>query len=406
MLQIEIHSCSHDNELNKQYGECHMMILHGHEITEYLGDIIRLRLDVFGEYPYLYEGTAEEEFEYIEETYIKIPESVVCLVFDNERVIGAATGVPLNKTRTKVHLPLVKAGYNINDIFFLGELVLEKEYRGLKLGQQLYQSFENYVKNNTKCDTVAFYEVERSLNDPLKPSNYISRDSYWLKQGFFKHSELKTEGQWKIIGDKEETFHPMVYWLKSIGQIKIVTVDSPQQDVLRQKTEAIMPEEMSLAIEIGDKLNLALKPYMPAAGLAAPQIGINKSVFIFSYDRDPKNMEVVINPEFVPLEDTVLEGWEGCFSVLLSDNVRMLARLPRYERIRASYLNVKGESVERILEGFAAKVFQHEYDHLQGIECIDKKDAIVKSFDTKEEMMNFLADVKKEDSKRYTKPKD
>jgi len=64
-----------------------------------------------------------------------------------------------------------------------------------------------------------------------------------------------------------------------------------------------------------------LKPYLPAAGLAAPQIGISKSVFIFSFDRGPKNLEAVVNPRFVPIEDTKVEGWEGCFSVMLSNGI-------------------------------------------------------------------------------------
>jgi peptide deformylase len=56
------------------------------------------------------------------------------------------------------------------------------------------------------------------------------------------------------------------------------------------------------------------------------------------------------------------------------------------------------------LEGFAAKVFQHEYDHLQGIENIDREDAIVQAFDTKEELLSFMQQVKKEDSVCYKKP--
>ena len=70
--------------------------------------------------------------------------------------------------------------------------------------------------------------------------------------------------------------------------IKIVTVDSLEKEVLRQKTEEIYEDELPLAKEIAEKLFAALQPLLPAAGLAAPQIGISKSVFIFSFDRDPK----------------------------------------------------------------------------------------------------------------------
>ena len=187
--------------------------------------------------------------------------------------------------------------------------------------------------------------------------------------------------------------------------IKIVTVDSPLQHILKNKTEEIQADELLLAQEIVEKLFLALQPYLPAAGLAAPQIGISKSVFIFSFDRDPNNLEGVINPYFIPVGDTKIEGWEGCFSVILSNGTWKLAKVPRYESIKVQYLSVEGEKIEKILEGFAAKVFQHEYDHLQGIENIDREDAIVRDFTTKEEMLSFMQQVKKEDSIRYKKPK-
>lgn len=187
-------------------------------------------------------------------------------------------------------------------------------------------------------------------------------------------------------------------------ELKIVTVDSPLKDVLRKKTVEIGENEFGLAREISEKLLLALNPYLPAAGLAAPQIGISKSIFIFSFDRNSENLEVVINPSFTPIGNKQIKGWEGCFSIILSDGVWKIANVPRYQTIKATYLNLKGEMVEKTLEGFAAKVFQHEYDHLQGIENIDREDAIVKTFDTKEELMAYMQEIKKEDSAHYNKP--
>ena len=102
--------------------------------------------------------------------------------------------------------------------------------------------------------------------------------------------------------------------------------------------------------------------------------------------------------------DAKIEGWEGCFSVMLSDNSWKLAKIPRYETIKVQYLNVEGERIEKILEGFAATAFQHEYDHLQGIVNIDREDAVVMDFTTREEMLDFMKQVKKNDSLRYKRP--
>ena len=191
-------------------------------------------------------------------------------------------------------------------------------------------------------------------------------------------------------------------WLNLTQNVKIITLECFERTILNNKTEDIQKNELSHACEIGEKLYVALQPYFPAAGLAAPQIGIGKSVFIYSYDRDPKNLEVVINPSYIPIGDGIAKGWEGCLSVITT--TCKMAYVPRYEKIQVAYLNIKGEKVEKNLEGFAAKVFQHEYHHLQGIVNIDRNDAVVKEFPTKGEMNTFLQAVKKEDAARYQKP--
>lgn len=185
--------------------------------------------------------------------------------------------------------------------------------------------------------------------------------------------------------------------------MQIIAIDSPQQEILRQKTEDIQEDELLLAQQIAEQLFMALKPYLPAAGLAAPQIGISKSIFIYSCDRDPKNLEVVINPNFMPTNAEKYESWEGCFSVMLSSGTWKLAKVPRYKSIKAMYLDLNGRKIEKVLEGFAAKVFQHECDHLLGMININREDAMIRSFETKEEMLSFMEQVKKEDSNNYQK---
>lgn len=190
----------------------------------------------------------------------------------------------------------------------------------------------------------------------------------------------------------------------SFLQAEIVTIDSPQADVLKTKAEQIQENELGLAKEIGRQLFLSLEPFFPAGGLAAPQIGISKAVFIFSYNRDPKNLEVVINPTFVPVGNEKVEGWESCLSAILKTGVRKCAKVSRYEKIKVTYLNQEGEIIVKVLEGFSAKVFQHEYDHLEGYVNIDREDAEVKTFETKEEYLTFMQEVKKQDAARYSSP--
>ncbi len=104
-------------------------------------------------------------------------------------------------------------------------------------------------------------------------------------------------------------------------------------------------------------------------GLAAPQIGISQRVIVFGLkenqrypDIQPIPMTVLVNPEIEPLGDEMESGWEGCLSL-----PGMRGLVPRYRQIRYRGFDQKGNQIEREVEGFHARVVQHEVDHLDGI---------------------------------------
>ena len=105
------------------------------------------------------------------------------------------------------------------------------------------------------------------------------------------------------------------------------------------------------------------------AGLAAPQIGVFKRLVIFGFDTNDRYPEadsvpftVLINPIITPLSDEQENGWEGCLSVPGLRGV-----VPRYTRIKYQGYDAEGNKLEREVEGFHARVVQHECDHLDGI---------------------------------------
>jgi len=105
------------------------------------------------------------------------------------------------------------------------------------------------------------------------------------------------------------------------------------------------------------------------AGIAAPQIGVSLRVVIFEVRENPRYPQVapvpytkLINPVLTPLGDEQEEGWEGCLSV-----PGMRGLVPRFRRLRYQGLGVDGEPLDRTVEGFHARVVQHEVDHLDGI---------------------------------------
>jgi len=109
------------------------------------------------------------------------------------------------------------------------------------------------------------------------------------------------------------------------------------------------------------------------AGLAAPQIGVPLRVVIFGSDdptarnprypdADPVPRTILINPVITPLTDELEDGWEGCLSVPGLRGV-----VPRYRRIRYVGVDAERNPIDRVVDGFHARVVQHECDHLDGV---------------------------------------
>jgi peptide deformylase len=124
------------------------------------------------------------------------------------------------------------------------------------------------------------------------------------------------------------------------------------------------PELHALIVDMEDTMQ-----HLEGAGLAAPQIGVGLRVVIFGFADNPRYPEagsvpytVLINPVLTPLSDEIEEGWEGCLSV---PGLRGL--VPRWRDLRYTGFDPFGQPIERSVEGFHARVVQHECDHLDGI---------------------------------------
>lgn len=124
------------------------------------------------------------------------------------------------------------------------------------------------------------------------------------------------------------------------------------------------PELHALVQDLTDTMRA-----LNGAGLAAPQIGVGLQVVVFEVSNNPRYPQaepvpftVLVNPELTPLTDEMEEGWEGCLSL---PGLRGL--VPRYGRLRYRGFDPCGLAIERTVEGFHARVVQHETDHLRGV---------------------------------------
>jgi GNAT superfamily N-acetyltransferase len=187
----------------------------GEALNQYIADLARLRIEVFRDWPYLYDGDLAYEEKYLK-TYIEAPNSVIVLAFDGDKVVGASTGIPLVHETDEVKQPFLDNGYDISKIFYCGESVLLSTYRGQGAGVAFFEHREAHAREIDGMAYSCFCGVQRALDHPLRPEAYVPLDNFWRKRGYEKHEDLNTTFSWKELGEEVESPKPMTFWMKAL----------------------------------------------------------------------------------------------------------------------------------------------------------------------------------------------
>lgn len=196
-------------------GNIEIKSLSGSEISPYLGDLARLRIEVFRDFPYLYDGTEDYETNYLQ-TYVNSPDSVIILALDSGRAVGASTGLPMKHETPEFKKPFQEQGYDPDTIFYCGESVLMKNYRGRGIYKHFFTGRESHARQLGGFQYCSFCCVQRPPDHPLRPADYTPLDPIWRKFGYVPHPELSAQYSWKDVDQPGETAKPMVFWLKSL----------------------------------------------------------------------------------------------------------------------------------------------------------------------------------------------
>jgi peptide deformylase len=137
--------------------------------------------------------------------------------------------------------------------------------------------------------------------------------------------------------------------------------------LLREIAQAVTRFDAGLAALVAD-MDETMR-HLSGAGIAAPQIGVSARVVIFELRDNPRYPHiapvpytVLVKPQLTPLTQEEEQGWEGCLSV-----PGMRGLVPRFTRLRYQGFDLNGTPIDRTVEGFHARVVQHEVDHLDGI---------------------------------------
>lgn len=187
----------------------------GSEVEPWLGALASLRIRVFREFPYLYDGSEPYERQYLE-TFSKSRRSLVVLAIRDGKVVGASTAMPLADADEAFQSPFLEAGIDPRPICYFGESVLEPAERGQGIGHRFFDAREAHARHHG-FSTTAFCAVVRAPEHPLRPAGYRDLHEFWSKRGYREAPALVASLAWRQIDhDASEVLNRLVFWQKSL----------------------------------------------------------------------------------------------------------------------------------------------------------------------------------------------
>lgn len=177
-------------------------------------DLARLRIEVFRDFPYLYEGDFEYERRYLA-TYMQSPGAVVIAALRGDQLVGAATASPLADHFEEFAAPFAERGLDVGEFFYFGESVLQRAFRGQGIGVRFFEERERLAKEAgfRRC---VFSAVIRAADHPARPEDHVPLDGFWTRRGYSRIKGLTTGFSWRDLGEAHETIKPMEFWQKQL----------------------------------------------------------------------------------------------------------------------------------------------------------------------------------------------
>lgn len=189
-------------------------VLAGPALEAALDGVAGLRIAVFRDWPYLYDGTLEYERRYLQ-TYRDSPEAILVGAFDGARLVGASTGTPMEDHAEEFGTALAPIGIPLERIFYCAESILLPEYRRQGIGHRFFDLREAHARALGRSH-VAFCSVIRPKDHPARPETYRSNDSFWLGRGYAPLPGVTAGFSWKDVGEAEETRKSLQFWMRAL----------------------------------------------------------------------------------------------------------------------------------------------------------------------------------------------
>ena len=188
--------------------------LSGLAVAPVIPDLARLRVEVFREFPYLYDGDPAYESKYLRK-YVDLPESTVVVARQGTEIVGASTALPLPNAEEEIIAPFRKIGFDPAQVYYFGESGLSRAFRGQGLGVKFFEHREARARG-LGFRIAAFCAVDRPQDHPRRPQDYQPLDVFWGKRGYTKRRDLTTQFTWQDLDEAKASPKPMTFWIKTL----------------------------------------------------------------------------------------------------------------------------------------------------------------------------------------------
>lgn len=191
-----------------------LRVLQGADLEQHLDAVAGLRIAVFRDWPYLYDGSLDYERDYLQ-TYRESAQALLVGAFEGDRLIGASTSTPMEDHAAEFAAPFAAVGLPLSAILYGAESVVLPEYRGLGLGHRFFDLREDHARKLGRSH-VAYCSVQRPEDHPMRPAQHRSNDAFWLGRGYAPLAGVIAEFAWRDVGETQETKKPLQFWMRAL----------------------------------------------------------------------------------------------------------------------------------------------------------------------------------------------
>jgi GNAT superfamily N-acetyltransferase len=192
--------------------EIRIELLNSDSIELHQSAITKVVHQIYNRFPYLYCATDKDYEEYIQD-YSRSNSTILCVAFDQEKIVGLAAGTALEESREPYLSPF--SPKDVSSSFYLGEFGVADSYQGQGIEQLLYQALEDGVRNKKSYETLCMWDLDRTDLSQM-PAEYLSEDLFWSHAGFQRNPDLHFHLSWVRQNEEEETLHRAIYWTKPL----------------------------------------------------------------------------------------------------------------------------------------------------------------------------------------------